>query len=422
MKITILVTLGLFVGVVTPVKNLFSECWSECNRRNGPCPGYCGSDGFCCRQGDDYDKDGCDGIMGGDGHHRCTPDERGKSVKYRGQDCWNIGGCSKGSCSWCGPNGYCCRIKDPEGTGCDGKIGGDGHHRCAAKLSNYDTNWMGRVSGEKYISQLTIPGTHNTVADQHIDCTWKDYYQCQDTTLAQQINYGVRFIDLRFRHKNNRFDIHHGDGESWAAPTCYLGYSFDRVIGILKTFLQTNSQETMLLSYSYYDNLDENNSRSFQETLDWYLSQNAGLFYQASAVPKLKDVRGKIVLINFGGYGRNTGAHGLKGKWNDNTVANNYDPGCDPLVNWPNGCQSYADSLMANMRRAKSSTSTQLLYITYLSASDPPLYSPKLFANFVNSRIHNMVLKEDGSKQLGIVVWDYLRDYHSRLVYSVNLI
>jgi hypothetical protein len=116
----------------------------------------------------------------------------------------------------------------------------------------------------------------------------------------------------------------------------------------MKTFLQQNNQETILVSYSYYPDQDENASRSFQNTLDWYLGQNQGLFYQGSAVPKLKDVRGKIVLINFGGYGRNTGAHGLLGKWNDNTVANNYTPWCDALITNA-GCSGYVKSLVVSM-------------------------------------------------------------------------
>ena len=61
----------------------------------------------------------------------------------------------------------------------------------------------------------------------------------------------------------------------------------------------------------------------------------------------------------------------------------------------------------------------QLLYITYLSASTAS--TPKIWANYVNPRIHNWILQHEGPSPAGIVVWDYVRDYHARLVYYMNL-
>ena len=62
-------------------------------------------------------------------------------------------------------------------------------------------------------------------------------------------------------------------------------------------------------------------------------------------VPKLKDVRGKIVLLNFYNDGHCNGQQGLCAPWawkNDETVANNYEPQC-----WgTNGlhCKKYIES------------------------------------------------------------------------------
>ena len=202
---------------------------------------------------------------------------------------------------------------------------------------------MSRVSGEKYLSQLTIPGTHDSCADDNISCgPSTSRYKCQDKTVTEQLNLGVRFLDIRFKHKNNRFVINHGD--------CELGYTFDGVLNTIGQFFQQNNQETILLSYSYYPDEDDGNSRTFQETLDWYLRENANLFYQGAAVPQLKNVRSRIVLLNFGKdedgneFGKTTGEHGLSRKWNSNTVHNNYDPWeCMPTTGW--GCGGYMDGL-----------------------------------------------------------------------------
>ena len=61
-------------------------------------------------------------------------------------DCWNKGQCGKngpngrdgqGPCDFCGPEGYCCRKENNnywrKTNGCDGTIGGESGHRCAAK-------------------------------------------------------------------------------------------------------------------------------------------------------------------------------------------------------------------------------------------------------------------------------------------------
>jgi cysteine-rich repeat protein len=50
--------------------NQMSNCWGPCNRRDGPCPTFCG-DGYCCRVG--RARDGCDGIMGPRRGWGCVP-------------------------------------------------------------------------------------------------------------------------------------------------------------------------------------------------------------------------------------------------------------------------------------------------------------------------------------------------------------
>jgi len=276
-------------------------------------------------------------------------------------------------------------------------------------MINDGKKWMSRVSGEKYLSQITIPGTHDSCADHNSNCgTFKKWYECQDKTVTEQLNLGVRFLDIRFKHKNDKFMINHGG--------CYLRYTFDGVMQTLKDFLTANNQETVMVSYSYYPDQDEDNTRSFQETLDEYINQSIGLFYQGEEVPKLKDVRGKIVLLNFGKKGRTSGKHGLYEKWNDSTVANRYE--LKDEVIWY-GYGRYIESLRKNMRNSQSSQNPQLLYLTYTSASGG--LWPKTVANNVNKHIHNWCLQQDASKNsAGVVIWDYIRDYHATVVYNIN--
>ena len=52
------------------LKNSGKNCWAPCNSQQGPCA-YCGT-GVCCRKGWWDKSNGCDGSIGGDGHHFCV--------------------------------------------------------------------------------------------------------------------------------------------------------------------------------------------------------------------------------------------------------------------------------------------------------------------------------------------------------------
>ena len=53
------------------VLNEGKECWATCGRKNGNCS-WCGGSGMCCRQGQNWIKEGCNGIVGGTNRHECT--------------------------------------------------------------------------------------------------------------------------------------------------------------------------------------------------------------------------------------------------------------------------------------------------------------------------------------------------------------
>lgn len=58
-------------------------------------------------------------------------------------------------------------------------------------------NWLLRVPGTKLISQLSIPGTHDSATNT---CQWYqscDISQCQSWSIYWQLMAGIRFLDLR---------------------------------------------------------------------------------------------------------------------------------------------------------------------------------------------------------------------------------
>lgn len=144
--------------------------------------------------------------------------------------------------------------------------------------------WMARVSGDKRVSELSLPGTHDTMSIKA-----GDIWQNQTMTLMEQLDSGVRVFDMRTRHIGNKFRMHHG----FIAQDTY----FDDVLKDIDSFLAAHPTETVLFRLrSEYTATD--NSRSYTETLDEYLlNHGSRLYTDHDDNPELDDIRGKFVIL-----------------------------------------------------------------------------------------------------------------------------
>src|SRR5690606_14158510 len=66
-------------------------------------------------------------------------------------------------------------------------------------------DWMGALPGDLRLDQLSIPGTHDTCA----------FYggpliACQRMPLKQQLEAGIRFLDIRCKNGDDKLYIYHG--------------------------------------------------------------------------------------------------------------------------------------------------------------------------------------------------------------------
>lgn len=143
--------------------------------------------------------------------------------------------------------------------------------------------WMSLVSDDKKLSDITIPGTHNT-------CAHKVNFiaKCQNTSVSEQLKSGIRFLDIRCRHINDRFDLHHG--------ISYLGSTFETMKNDCYEFLTRNPSETIVMMIKT-EFKAKGNKCSFEEVFIKYANQNPGLWFVKEHLPCLKEVRGKIVLL-----------------------------------------------------------------------------------------------------------------------------
>ena len=166
--------------------------------------------------------------------------------------------------------------------------------------------WMSNIPDNKYLAELTIPGTHNSYAQYGIGSELVDQYTiCQDWTVEKQLEKGIRFFDVRFRPVKNKFYVHHGP--------IYQKKKGADVFREFKDFLKKNPSETVLLSYQDETKggmlKPEPGADDFKDILGGYLDDYKPWIYgknngeSNTFMPTLGQARGKIVLIDKNGHG-----------------------------------------------------------------------------------------------------------------------
>jgi 1-phosphatidylinositol phosphodiesterase len=223
-------------------------------------------------------------------------------------------------------------------------------------------NWMSVLNGSTTLDALSIPGTHDTCS------LWGgDMVQCQTTGLRDQLDAGVRFIDIRCKHENNLFPIYHG--------IIWQHLYFDTgVLDVCTDFLGTNPNECIIMSIKSEG--ESNCTRSFADTFTWYVQNSSAQWYSGSSIPTLDQVRGRIVL--FRRFGDALGRGIDASPWSDNatfdidnnaalSVQDNYvvPTVCDMSKKWGH--------ISALLDRSRDRTSPRW-YINFTSGSSSGAY------------------------------------------------
>lgn len=168
-------------------------------------------------------------------------------------------------------------------------------------------SWMTGLPDNTNLARITIPGTHDSGArTEPIGGTAK----CQNLSIADQLEAGVRFLDIRCRHIGDAFAIHHG--------SIYQNLNFTDVLTACLSFLDNHPGETIIMCVKEeYD--PTGNTRSFEQTFDSYVATYPGRWHLGAAVPNLGSVRNKIVLLRR--FGASSTPKGIDAtNWADNTT------------------------------------------------------------------------------------------------------
>lgn len=146
-------------------------------------------------------------------------------------------------------------------------------------------SWMGLLDNGIPLRKISILGTHSSMSQG----TWGDAFQTQSLDLQTQLSTGVRALDIRCRHKNNKFEIYE--------RMIDLNTNFDDVLREVSTYLTSYPTETILIHVVEEYN-PTGNSRSFEETYIYYRDLYPTLIWEATHQnPTLGEIRAKVVII-----------------------------------------------------------------------------------------------------------------------------
>ncbi|WP_417358225.1 phosphatidylinositol-specific phospholipase C domain-containing protein [Flavobacterium sp.] len=157
-------------------------------------------------------------------------------------------------------------------------------------MNDFSKKWMSYLEGRKKLTEFTIPGTHDS-GTYLLD--FSGLSRCQDKSIEDQLNQGVRFLDIRLKpgiDNDNALYIAHGLVES--------GFSFaGDVMPIIQRFLNSNPSETIIMCIKDDSIMYKNhNHKKYFYNAVWSTIQEYH-FYTNGQIPSLDKVRGKVVLF-----------------------------------------------------------------------------------------------------------------------------
>ncbi|MCX5205391.1 phosphatidylinositol-specific phospholipase C [Streptomyces sp. NBC_00237] len=240
-------------------------------------------------------------------------------------------------------------------------------------------DWMAGLDSARSLRTLTVPGTHDSGA--RFGGLW---VECQNTTIAQQLTSGIRFLDIRCRAFEGSFTIHHG--------AFYQRLNFDDVLTACRDFLTAHPSETVLMRVK--QEYSEVSDAAFGERFTDYLDRRGwrSLFLIADSLPSLGQARGRVVLLADNG--------GLPGglRWGDSSVFDIQDDyQAEPFAKYP--------KIEAQFRKAAAQPGKQYINFVSTAAGLPPRWN----ADRLNPKVHALVDSPEAEswRGLGIVVLDY---------------
>ena len=159
-------------------------------------------------------------------------------------------------------------------------------------------DWMKEIENNTPLNKINIPGTHNSGTSEpennFINIFAKDYSVCQNTDIKNQLDNGIRFLDLRLSIYGEKISVYHGVSKQ--------KITFLEILSDLNCFLKNNPSETILVRIKILDDdlKDFKKQINFEtkdyESIIWKKPKkiNKTLFNNL----KISEIRGKVLFFS----------------------------------------------------------------------------------------------------------------------------
>jgi 1-phosphatidylinositol phosphodiesterase len=150
-------------------------------------------------------------------------------------------------------------------------------------IGTTNTDWMSWLPSGASLSELSIPGTHDTGAYK----AGGDIVLTQSMDLPEQLKSGIRAWDIRLgKDSDGRLKVYHGISKQ--------GQDFENeVLATASGFLDAHPTEVILMRIKHETGPSEGFDTLVKSGLDKYSRVYRGIVNN----PALRDIRGKIVVL-----------------------------------------------------------------------------------------------------------------------------
>ena len=278
-------------------------------------------------------------------------------------------------------------------------------------------NWLMNIADSTKISCINIPGTHDSCAFR---VQYPFFSKCQSKTISRQLNSGIRYLDIRVEKDGEKLKLVHDMADCKSPESKSKKLLLDEVISDCKNFLFQNPTETILFCYKRDDGA--NQEETFDTFFENYLN-NDTIWYKENRIPTLKEVRGKIVLLNRDNVDKsnekytdfNTGINLSTWVYQKENIERIYETaellsrdgaitgkaftvqdlyGLTPQKKWA----------LAVLPFLKNPPEADNILITFFSCGSL-FYNPKRSAKYINKKLTNVALEK--GKKYGWIILDY---------------
>ncbi len=273
-------------------------------------------------------------------------------------------------------------------------------------------NWMSGIKDDTLISDISMPGTHDSgarIVDQ-VTTTWA---KCQNLTISAQLSAGVRYLDMRLEYDTG---VSGSVRVVHSTINCYNdaggALDFDSVINDCYKFLDQNPTETIIMSVKEDDG---SNTSTLANVIMDKIYAKSSYWYMGSSTPQLKDVRKKIVLAKrisqiYGGLNLSWGDQGSDGgsvEINSSLeVQDRYNMGTSNK--WLNAARPMLE---------KDKPSGKF-FLNFMSTTGAGISGVSACAGEMNGKFFQYELRNN--KCYGIIIFDYIDENLAKKVYQCN--